>query len=194
MNIFVDMDNTICNFIEAFALKCNELFKTKFDYSTTRLEWEHGWDLSKSLFPGSTAEERKKIYETVFSSPGFWLDMNPIEDSIESVERLSKDNKVFILTAPWPSSISCYIEKYYWIKKHFGFIDLANIIYCSDKSLIKSDMLIDDKPSYLTNNQFDFTVAYEYKFNSHLRKDVDFMSSSWIDIADWIKEKNENRN
>lgn len=75
---------------------------------------------------------------------GFFSNLKPIENSIESFKELEKYFDVYILTRPSIYNLMCYTEKADWINRHLGFDVLENLIIACDKSLLKGDYLIDD--------------------------------------------------
>ncbi len=54
--------------------------------------------------------------------------------------------KVYICTAPLLTSRFCVQEKFEWVRRYLGEKWLDKIIMCQDKSLVRGDILIDDKP------------------------------------------------
>ena len=78
------------------------------------------------------------------SKEGFFLGLEPIEGAIESVNRLREIADVYILTRPSYLNPFCYIEKRLWVEKHFDLEFCKNLIICSNKALLKGDILIDD--------------------------------------------------
>jgi len=89
------------------------------------------------------------------SQYGFFLDMQPIKDSIESVKKLMDKYDVWILTAPSWQNPMCLAEKNMWIRKYFGIQFTQKIIISSDKSLCKGDYLIDDNKEGRGQDQFE---------------------------------------
>lgn len=87
------------------------------------------------------------------SQYGFFLNLQPLSGSIDAVNKLKKDFEVWILTRPSVHNISCYSEKALWIKNHLGFEIQERTIFCTDKSLLKGDFLIDDQTNH---GQTDF--------------------------------------
>ena len=78
------------------------------------------------------------------SKIGFFLDLKPLNFSIEGIKTLQTKYDVWILTRPSIKNTHCYTEKAEWIKKYFGEDMLNKMILCPDKSLVKGDFLIDD--------------------------------------------------
>lgn len=157
----------------------------------------------------------KKIFPTQpypQSQYGFFYDMDPIKDAIDSVNLLMKHFDVWILTAPSYKNPMCLTEKNMWIRKYFGIEFTEKIIICSDKSLCKGDYLIDDNKEGRGQNNFegelilfgsnefptwDIVIDYLIPPISTIREDAIYIGKSRVDSApmfqfgiDKWKEKN----
>lgn len=184
MIIFIDMDNVLTNFTKAFVNACNEIYGDNIVFDNEKHNAR--WGVPSVIYPEKSVEEHSAIVERVFSTPGFWLNMNPIKGGPEAVKKLQdKGNKVYIVTMPWPTSISCFVEKYYWVKKHLPTVHPSHIIYCKDKELLEGDIIIDDRPNYLQKNGCRYTVAMDYGYNRGIQ--VDLRAHSWNDISEFIE-------
>ena len=91
-----------------------------------------------------TLAKQKTGIEFPQSIPNFFLNLEPIERSIEGVLELSKIYDVHFLTAPSYMNPLSYTEKRLWIEKYFGLEWCKKLILAYDKSLLKGDYLIDD--------------------------------------------------
>jgi 5'-nucleotidase len=80
------------------------------------------------------------------SQYGFYADLPPIEGAIETVKSLILDERYdpYILTAPSELNPLSYTEKRVWIERYFGIGFVSKLIICSNKGLLKGDILIDD--------------------------------------------------
>ncbi len=81
--------------------------------------------------------------------PGIFSLMNPLENSIESVQELAKCYDVFVLsTAPWLNP-SAWKDKIEWIHKYFGkekeSVLYKRLIISHHKNLNNGKYLIDDR-------------------------------------------------
>jgi len=103
-------------------------------------------DLDDTLcdFMGEFKRRHSTQLEYPHSKVGFFLNLEPLPDAIESVKKLSEVYDVRFLTRPSIWNTTCYTEKAEWIKKHFGFEMLDRLILSCDKSIFKGDYLIDD--------------------------------------------------
>lgn len=173
MVIFVDQDNVLNDFTTGFILYLNELYGLDI-----KLEKENC--KKYSILENINNIGPEVIYEPVFNAEGFWYFLKPLEGSIEVMELLCKKHEVYIVTSPWKSSPICIPEKIAWTKKHLPFFDIDNIIFCNNKSLLHGDVIIDDAPHYIKNNNCKKTIIYDYPYNRDIASDC--RVNSWEDI------------
>ncbi|WP_305838987.1 5' nucleotidase, NT5C type [Photobacterium leiognathi] len=83
------------------------------------------------------------------SQYGFFADLEPLDGAISAVTAINKSPQYefYILTAPSPRNPLCYTEKRVWVEKHLGYNFVEKLIICSNKGLLKGDILIDDNIS-----------------------------------------------
>ncbi len=96
----------------------------------------------------SAHSHQKKAYPDVQypqSVHGFWELLPEIPKAIRSIRHLAVFHEVYILTAPSIKNTICYSEKANWVKEHLGEEWLERLIICPDKSLLRGDVLIDDR-------------------------------------------------
>jgi 5'(3')-deoxyribonucleotidase len=79
---------------------------------------------------------------------GFFTDLEPMPDAIESFQYLQQHHDVWILTRPSFKNPLCYTEKRIWVEKKFGIDTCEKFIISPDKSLFIGDILIDDYPHH----------------------------------------------
>jgi len=105
-------------------------------------------DMDGVLADFKSASDRDKIdfpeQKYPQSQIGFFLNLKPIEDSLESFVELEKYFNVWVLTRPSVQNPLCYTEKALWVKNHLGIDVQRRTIMATDKSLLKGDYLIDD--------------------------------------------------
>jgi 5'(3')-deoxyribonucleotidase len=78
------------------------------------------------------------------SRTGFFIELEPIKDAIESYKKLEEHCDVWILTRPSVQNMHSYTEKVMWVRMHLGLEAQRKVIMSCDKSLLKGDILIDD--------------------------------------------------
>jgi 5'-nucleotidase len=77
---------------------------------------------------------------------GFFTNLKPLEGAVESINKLIRqEHDVWFLTAPSVYNPFSYTEKRVSIEKYFGLHGASKLIICSDKTLLKGDVLVDDK-------------------------------------------------
>ena len=87
----------------------------------------------------------KKQYEgQLYNAPGFFLEMSPMKDAIESFIYLSKKFDTYILTAaPWDNPTAAN-DKIIWVKRFLPEYARKRVIISHNKNLNAGDYLIDD--------------------------------------------------
>lgn len=75
---------------------------------------------------------------------GFFANLDPIPNAINSFKLLRTKFEVFILTAPSINNPLCYTEKRVWVEKHLDMEAVDRLIICKHKGLLMGDYLIDD--------------------------------------------------
>jgi 5'-nucleotidase len=159
ISIAVDMDGVIADtethFIQYYEAESGE----KVDRSTLLGVPE------SHAFPDKTAVWR------YVHTPGFFRTLPLISGSVEAVKILMKDFDVYIVSAAMEYPLSLF-EKKQWLEEHFPFISWRNIVFCGDKSIIRTDYLIDDhlkNLDYFSGIPLMFTAAHNVHVNNHHR-------------------------
>lgn len=159
ISIAVDMDGVIADtethFIQYYENESGE----KFDRQDMLGVPEN------LAFPDKTAVRR------YVNMPGFFRTLPRIPGAVSAVKALMADFDVFIVSAAMEFPLSLY-EKKLWLEEHFPFISWKHIVFCGDKSIIKTDYLIDDHLKNLDNFSgipIMFTAAHNIHYNHHQR-------------------------
>ncbi len=102
---------------------------------------------------------REKYNNQVDKIPGFYALIPPMEGAIEALTFLSEKFDTFILSAPSWSNPSSVLHKLEWLQLYFGHDEESPIykrlILSHDKSLLKGDFLIDDRPTAYGAGEFE---------------------------------------
>ena len=153
---------------------------------TTYYEAESGEKVDRSTMlgvPESQAFPDKTAVNRYVHTPGFFRTLPLIPGGVEAVRTLMKDFDVYIVSAAMEYPLSLF-EKKQWLEEHFPFISWKNIVFCGDKSIIKTDYLIDD---HLKNLDFFsgipllFTAAHNVNVNHHYRL------NNWSEILGYFE-------
>ena len=122
----------------------------------------------------------------IFEGQAIYNYLNPIPDAQWGLETLMKQgHRVFLATAtPYRS----FANKVDWVCKHFPCITSDDIIRIQDKSLLNTDIMVDDKLDNLTKNLCN-RVVLDYPWNRNKTKEYVYdlhRAYNWVDIIDII--------
>lgn len=158
--ILIDMDNTLVNYDAEFAARWKSLRPSDPPtLITSRAHFEMEENFSFTLRP---------VAEKIMREPGFFVSFSPMPGALEAVRAMVADGyTVFFCTAPSPFQWEeCVKEKYAWVRRHLGEEFLSKIIVTRDKTMVKGDVLVDDKPKVVGACQPEWThVVFEQSYN-----------------------------
>lgn len=171
--LLIDMDSVICDLMTEWHTRYNH----DYDDNLT-VERLKCWNSEKYVKP----ECGMKIYDYL-KVPGLFLQLNPLPNAIEVIERLHKQYDVLIVT----SSVSnAFSEKEAWVEKHLPFIGKHNLIFSHRKDMIVGDLLFDDAPHNLM--EFSSTgrlaVAMDYPYNQEINVP---RVKNWLEFEAFLK-------
>lgn len=114
--------------------------------------------------------EYKHEAESLMNAEGFFLNLPPMEGALKAVQEMESEGglNVFFCTSPLKLSMYCAQDKIDWILMHLGEEWLNKIIICQDKTEIRGDLLIDDKPAWNNLNSIWKHVVFDAPYNKHL--------------------------
>lgn len=92
-------------------------------------------------------KEMQASIVALYTQPGFFLGLEPVQGARDALEEMvHAGHEVRICTSPLTAYTHCVLEKYQWVEKYFGHEWTRRIILTKDKTLVRGDILIDDKP------------------------------------------------
>ena len=110
---------------------------------------EFGANLRKQDLQGkplhlTVPEAHRRRIDEIALSDGFFWDLDVMPGCQEVIRDLTERFDVFIVTAAmeFPNS---FLPKHAWLQEHFPFLDIRNVVYCGDKSIVDADIMIDDR-------------------------------------------------
>ncbi len=131
-------------------------------------------------FPPHLAEGIEEIRR----SKGFYLGFPPIEEGLRAFrEMLSLGHEVFICSAPLTSYTHCVQEKFEWVERHLGREFIKRLIITKDKTAVRGDILIDDKPqiSGHLNPEWEH-VIYDASYNQDVQEKRRVTWANWKEV------------
>lgn len=134
--VLLDMDDVITSCLRAVVKAYNEANGTQFNPAKC-----DAWDLTS--FFGCDLESVMQIFRT----PGFFENLEPKKGAIGALKEMINSTKydLYIVTATSDDDGSELVEKIKWFKKYLPEFNIKRIISCQEKSIIRGDVIIDDK-------------------------------------------------
>lgn len=88
----------------------------------------------------------RRPVETKLETATTWDFMDPIPGAAEAVDAfLEAEHRVVFVTSPWSSCREWAHARTAWLRRHMG-VYAKDVIITQDKSLVRGDVFIDDKP------------------------------------------------
>jgi 5'-nucleotidase len=138
--ILVDLDNTCLDLLG----RVEEMWREKYPNKSVPIykNWRFNEDY-ENLYHGSNNE-----IITMYRSEECIINAEPIPWAIEALnEMVAEGHNVFICTTPVGNYTHCASDKYAWVEKYLGKEWMRRLILTVDKTLIRADLIIDDKPT-----------------------------------------------
>lgn len=160
--ILIDQDSVLADFDGEIRRRCQEQFP---DMPLKPYELHTDF-----YFSGNYDEPWKSMIKNIYVQPGFILSLPPIPGGLEAIRELvDREKTIRICTSPLGQYKHCVGEKYEWVDRYLGpkFVDM--IILAKDKTYIRGDYLIDDRPKIIG----DLTPSWEHiifdqPYNRHI--------------------------
>lgn len=120
----------------------------------------------------------KEAARSLLHKPGFFQHAPIITGAHDALQELKKEYEIYIVSAAmeFPNSL---LEKYDWLNKHLPFISWRNIVLCGGKSIIGTDILIDDHVKnldFFKGEAILFTAAHNINISRYTR------ANNWDDV------------
>lgn len=139
MLILLDQDNVLADFESGFRRH----WRNRFGEDAPIEGKEHLFYIRDRL-PGHLQAYAAELYGTV----GFFESLPPVSGAVEAARALlAAGHDVRICTAPVNQYRYCAGEKIAWVEQHLGTEWTRRVIIAKDKTWVRGDILIDDKPN-----------------------------------------------
>jgi 5'-nucleotidase len=178
LTILVDLDGPLADFENHFI----RFWKEKYpDEMVINYEDRNTFHI-KDQYPDHLREKVRSIYE----SPEFIKNLPMIEGADHFLkDAIALGHEVFICSAPLTVYDPNVVEKYIWVEKNLGKDFIKKIILTKDKTVVRGDYLIDDKPE-ITGSMTPLWkhVIYHTPYNKHIKTDLRLRAdwSNWKDL------------
>lgn len=175
MLILIDQDGVLADFEQGVS----EYWQAKFGKALPILP-----DERKHFYLAHDLPEHRDELYAIYSVKGFFANLPPMAGAIDALHELLRvEHDVRICTAPITAYQNCVAEKFAWVEQHLGKEWVQRIILTKDKTWVRGDILIDDKPN-ITGNLTPVWEhwVYDQPYNRHLTKNPRI---SWQNKESW---------
>ncbi|GAB1577395.1 5'-3'-deoxyribonucleotidase [Bordetella petrii] len=139
MLILLDQDGVLADFEHAFLAAWRQRHP---DIEPVAYEQRQSFRILEDYPPALRARA-----EAIYTAPGFIRNLPPVAGAIEAYRELTAlGMDVRICSSPLHQFENCVAEKYLWVERHLGRAATERLILTRDKTLVRGDLLIDDKP------------------------------------------------
>lgn len=139
MLVLVDMDGVLADFEAAFL--------AAWRHNNPSLSYVEVADRDVFYVKDQYPLEHRELVHAVHGVEGFFRSLPPVEGALVAMEEMASAGlDVFICTAPLTSNLFCASEKHAWVQEHLGKPWLKRTVVASDKTLVRGDFLVDDRP------------------------------------------------
>lgn len=134
MVIYLDLDETLVRFLDPLCEKYRN-------------------ETGKHIDPKQIKQWNLNVYDPylfkIFQRKDFFNNLQPYEGAIEVLRKLQKKEYV-VLCSDCLGNKNIAYDKLEFIEKYFPFLNISKqIIFTSNKSLLKGDLIFDDAPHHL---------------------------------------------
>ena len=121
------------------------------------------WDLRARRSDSEIA-----IIDEIMTAPYFYENLPLVKCAQAGVASLvNRGHKVTFVSSPYLGNPTCASDKLDWVRRHFGRQMATETILAGDKTSVRGDILVDDRPSI--NGRFEpewqHLVFGDYRYN-----------------------------
>lgn len=173
--VLVDLDGPLADFESEFLKRWKEKFPNEFFIPLKQ---------RRTFFLNDEYPEhlRKKVAQ-IIATAGFFSDLFPVPGSLDAVKAMvTLGNKIIICTSDIYFNMTCLADKRRWVQTHLGDNLAKTMIFTRDKTLVRGDFLVDDKPEItgLLNPEWKH-IIFDQPFNRQIVNKIRIKSdwSNW---------------
>lgn len=166
LSLAIDMDETMAD----TTLEINKWYEREYGHRLTEAQL-HGKEFRSAVPPGHEGAVKKYL-----NTPGFFRNIEVYPNAIEVVRELNQKYKVFIVSAAtqFPNSLKDKID---WLDEFFPFLNWEQYCLCGDKSVVQTDLMIDDR----ARNFLHLKGSKTYLYTAH----HNVMETEYERVNDW---------
>jgi 5'(3')-deoxyribonucleotidase len=191
MRILLDCDGVIADYIGLILEYVNDSRDVRGVVTELGIVTEYDVEgFTLETCPAFNGEDIEIIHNAS-ECAGFAHAIKPYDGALSFVERLQTLGDITVVTAPYVQSRTWCYDRTKWLEKHFGF-NARDIIFTSQKNIIKGNVLIDDNIAHCTSFP-EYAVLISRSWN--YRHNVNVLTARNYDHAiecvESIKQRND---
>ena len=178
MIILVDMDGVLANFEQGFV----NIWKEKHPELPYIPVEERTTFYTYKQYP----KEHRPLTQDIVRAPGFFASLPPIEGALKGFAELAEtDHQINICSSPLIGNPTGASEKYDWIEEHLGRDWLGKVILAPDKTMVRGDILIDDRPEVKGSQTPVWEhILYDHLYNQHMEGRRRLTWANWSEVLE----------
>lgn len=185
MHILIDLDGTLLD----WGARWDQALEEHYPHLTNipRTKDQRSFDLKINLTP-----EEQNAVDHIFDLEEFYRDLEPLPGAVEAFHAMvDAGHHVQIATSPWWTNPTCLQDKANSVLKYFGDKARKEMSFITNKTLLRGDILFDDKPEIhpLFEEPEWVQVLYDQPYNRHVNKPRIFDWSEWEEAIERVREK-----
>jgi len=183
MIILIDMDDVIADFDGEFYAK----WCLKYPHK----QIAHPDHRTKFYIKDESPPEYRDLIYSLCSENGFIRSLPEIPGAVNALKQIKKlGNSVFICTSPLLYYENNVLEKYLWVEEHLGRNWTENIILTRDKTIVRGDILIDDKPEITGHCTPVWEhILFDRSYNRHIKGKKRMTWKNWKEVLGFNLKK-----
>ena len=160
--ILLDQDGVLADFDAGFAAAWQQRYGEAAPIATA--DRRHFY--IRDDLPAQWHDRLHRLY----TAPGFFASLPAVPGAVAAARQLlAAGHDVRICTSPINDYQNCVTEKLHWVAEHLGEDWVARVILSKDKTWVRGDVLIDDKPEISGSLQPVWQHwLYDAPYNRHI--------------------------
>lgn len=161
LHILVDLDGVVADWGKDYD-EALDRYMERASY-IPRIKDQPAWDLRSGRSDSEIA-----IIDEIMTEPYFYEDLPLVKGAQAGIAFLvSQGHKVTFVSSPYLDNPTCASDKLDWVRRHFGRQMATETILTGDKTSVRGDILIDDRPSISGRfePEWQHIVFGDYRYN-----------------------------
>ena len=175
MLILIDQDGVLADFDRAAMDEYTRRFPGPSPFPSDRKQF---------YLADSIPRELRSRVESIYNEPGFFQRLPLITGAGEALAEMIRRNIDFVIcTSPVLGNPTCLQDKYNWLVEHFGSRVARRVIFTKDKTLVRGDILIEDRPDVTGEYPRSWEhVVFDASYNRHVTGRRRLTWANWQEV------------